>query len=181
MPRFQMSMAAAGWLLLGGVEFFWLPITRELTFLSLLILVFAWLWVIVWNAKVWLSFLRLKQYAFFIGALIVGTGLGAFVRTADWNTAFVQTNFWLHRDSLRHLAEDFDNGRPLTVPAWMGWFTMNGEVRPQGNTLYLPVWEDWRAETGVGIAYRPQGVLQTAAGDLGHARWELGDGWWWVQ
>jgi hypothetical protein len=52
--------------------------------------------------------------------------------------------------------------------------------------LYLPAWQDWRAESGTGFAYYPTGPgpdasIVTAAGDIGKPSRELGDGWWWVE
>ncbi|RSN01951.1 hypothetical protein DMB42_37970 [Nonomuraea sp. WAC 01424] len=67
----------------------------------------------------------------------------------------------------------------------MKYLSMDGQVQQQGEVLYLPVFEDWRAETGSGIAHLPapptsRTLVQTASGDLGSPVRDLGDGWWWV-
>ncbi|MFC4012988.1 hypothetical protein ACFOY2_37575 [Nonomuraea purpurea] len=64
--------------------------------------------------------------------------------------------------------------------------SVDGDVQAQERGLYLPIYVDWRAKNGSGIAYfrRPPSddyLIQTAAGDLGRPTRDLGDGWWWVE
>ena len=118
--------------------------------------------------------------------LLLALGAGTVARTTHWETLYAESQVWLHRDAFAELAADHDNGRPLTVPGWMEYLSIDGQVRPQHDALYLPVFEGWRAETGRGIAYIPgpdaqSTTVHTASGDLGSATYELGDGWWWVE
>lgn len=99
---------------------------------------------------------------------------------------YAEGQVWLHRDAFAELAADHEHHRTLAVPGWMEYLSIDGQVRPQRDVLYLPVFEDWRAESGRGIAHIPGSdgrgtTIQTASGDLGSATRDLGDGWWWVE
>ncbi|TDC39170.1 hypothetical protein E1211_04845 [Micromonospora sp. 15K316] len=71
------------------------------------------------------------------------------------------------------------------MPWRLTYLSIDGQAHRRGGALYLPVWQDWRAESGVGLAYfptspNPDTLIATASGDMGHPVRYLGDGWWWV-
>ncbi|MEU4421106.1 hypothetical protein AB0F81_10790 [Actinoplanes sp. NPDC024001] len=52
--------------------------------------------------------------------------------------------------------------------------------------LFVQTWQNWRAESGTGLAYfaGPPAAgtrITTASGDFGHPQREVGDGWWGVE
>ncbi|MFC0533924.1 hypothetical protein ACFFIA_40615 [Phytohabitans kaempferiae] len=85
----------------------------------------------------------------------------------------------------------------VQMPRQMRWLSIDGKAHPRHSfvdgdphggqcVLYLPVWQDWRAETAVGFGYFPKApsprtFIATAAGDMGAPAYELGDGWWWIE
>jgi hypothetical protein len=105
----------------------------------------------------------------------------------------------LHRHDLSQLAAAYRAGQlhgdPLLTPP-IRTLSYDGRAHPEcGFTghdpaarvcaLYLPSWQDWRAERGTGLAYfptrpDPTTVITTAAGDLGSPAQDLGGGWWWI-
>ncbi|MEU4243305.1 hypothetical protein [Actinoplanes sp. NPDC026619] len=71
---------------------------------------------------------------------------------------------------------------PSATAAWSG----RGLLHAASPTvLFVQLWQDWRAESGTGLAYFAEPPttptpITTASGDLGHPKREVGDGWWWV-
>ncbi|MEU3167278.1 hypothetical protein [Streptosporangium sp. NPDC006930] len=174
------------WFVLLALEYFWIPVFRVSWLFAWLAIMASWLWVISRSTAVVMSYLSLRDYGRCVAALLLTLGVGAVARTADWEALYAESLIWSHQAAFAQLAVDHGNHRPLTVPGWMEYLSIDGQVRPQGDTLYLPVFEDWRAETGRGVAYIPGSdgrgtTIQTASGDLGSATHDLGDGWWWVE
>ncbi|MEU8151943.1 hypothetical protein [Nonomuraea sp. NPDC048901] len=134
-----------------------------------------------------MTYLSLKVYVRSFVILTITVLLGAVIFRIDWQTRYIDSQFWLHRDEFAALVAENESGRALTVPWWMEYLSIDGQVRQQGEVLYLPVFEDsWRAESGSGIAYLPapptsKTIIQTAAGDIGSPVRDLGNGWWWVE
>ncbi|MBE3008203.1 hypothetical protein IL992_03235 [Microbispora sp. NEAU-D428] len=153
--------------------------------LSWLVIFMAWGWAIVWSTKTAFAYLAGRAYSRCVVTTVVMLTVWVGVRMTDWNALYVNGMFWLHRDTFAALANAYESGRPMTVPSWMEHLSVNGKVERQGNALYLPVFTDqWRGETGAGIAYLPNGsqrVVETAAGDVGYPVRDLGNGWWWVE
>ncbi|MDP9863368.1 MULTISPECIES: hypothetical protein [Streptosporangium] len=184
--RWTLFMASLGWLLLTATSYLWIPLFRVSWLLAGLALSVSWLWAVLWSFAAVMSHLSLKAYIRAFVILVSAVTLGAAVWATDWKTVYVDSQFWLHRDEFAALAAAHDNHEPLVVPWWMKYLSKDGQAWDQGDVLYLPVFEDWRAETGAGIAYLPgppdsRMIIQTAAGDLGIPVRALGDGWWWVE
>ncbi|MEO3854563.1 hypothetical protein [Acrocarpospora sp. B8E8] len=105
----------------------------------------------------------------------------------DWQTLYIDSQFRFHRDEFAALVAENELNRPLTVPWWMKYFSLDGQVRQQGGGLYLPVFvEPWRAESGRGIAYlrhppTSEMIIKIATDDFGRPVRDLGNGWWWVE
>ncbi|MEU8203086.1 hypothetical protein [Streptosporangium sp. NPDC049046] len=186
LSRPALTMVSLAWLALVALEYFWIPVFRVSELFAGLAITAAWLWVISRSITVVMTYLSFRDYGRCIAALLLALGAGAVVRTADWEALYAEDLVRSHRDAFAELAADHEHHRPLTVPGWMRYLSIDGQVRPQGDVLYLPVFEDWRAETGRGIAHVPGSdgrgtTVQTASGDLGNATHDLGDGWWWVE
>ncbi|GAA3443346.1 hypothetical protein [Planomonospora venezuelensis] len=146
-----------------------------------------WIWAALWSFTAVMSYLSLKTYGRSLTVLLASVTVGAVIWTTDWETVYIDSQFWLHRDEFAALVEANEKGRRLTAPWWMEYLSIDGQIRQQGSVLYLPVFEDsWRAETGRGIAHLPgsptsETIVQTASGDIGIPVRDLGDGWWWVE
>ncbi|MGI5493123.1 hypothetical protein [Microtetraspora malaysiensis] len=185
-PKRPLFIALVGWFLLTAASYLWIPIFRVIGPLNRLVLLALWIWVICSTFAAVDSYLSLKAYARAFTALVIALNIGPAIWWADWKAIYVDSQFWLHREEFAALVAAHENNRPLIVPGWMEYLSIDGQVRQQGQILYLPVFEDpWRAETGAGIAYLPgtpdsQTIVQTAAGDVGSPVRDLGNGWWWV-
>ncbi|WP_371781785.1 hypothetical protein [Streptosporangium subroseum] len=155
-------------------------------FNTLVIAVF-WIWAALWSFAAVMTYLSFRTYGRSFAILVIAVTLGAVIWTTDWETVYIDSQLWLHREEFAALVAKNESGRPLTVPWWMEYLSIDGQVRQQGPVLYLPVFEDsWRAETGSGIAHLPdlpdsRTLVQTAAGDMGSPVRDLGNGWWWVE
>ena len=73
----------------------------------------------------------------------------------------------------------------LTLPADVRSLCPTGFAYASPTVLFVQLWQNWRAESGTGLAYfaePPTGPtpVTTASGDLGYPKREVGDGWWWV-
>ncbi|MEV0971642.1 hypothetical protein [Microtetraspora glauca] len=179
-------MASLGWLSLAGACYLRLPLFRAIWLGYWLLIVALWAWVFLWTFLTVMTYLSRKAYARATGALLVAVIVGALLSVPKWENAFIDSLFLLQRDRFDALATAYRNGEPLPVPWWMSLLSIDGRVGAQEHALYLPVYEDWRAETGVGIAYVPLPLdaddwIVTAAGDMGRPTRSFGNGWWWVE
>ncbi|MEU5867379.1 hypothetical protein ABZ815_39840 [Nonomuraea sp. NPDC047529] len=184
--KWTVIMAVLGWLALTVASYLSLPMFQTIWWFSKLVTTAAWLWAALWSFTAVMASLSLKAHARSFVMLTITVFLGAVIFRADWQTLYIDSQFWLHGDEFAALVAENENGRPLTVPWWMEYLSLDGQVRQQGEVLYLPVFEDWRAESGRGIAHlpgppTPKTIIQTAAGDMGFPVRDLGDGWWWVE
>ncbi|MEU1386079.1 MULTISPECIES: hypothetical protein [unclassified Nonomuraea] len=185
--KWTVIMALLGWLVLAIVSYLSLPMFQTIWWFSKLVTTAAWLWAALWSCAAVMTYLSLKVYVRSFVVLTIAVFLGAVIFRIDWQTLYIDNQFWLHRDEFAALVAENENGRPLTVPWWMKYLSIDGQVRQQEEVLYLPVFEDsWRAESGRGIAHLPvpptsETLVMTAAGDLGRPVRDLGNGWWWVE
>jgi hypothetical protein len=184
LPRL-LAFACSGWIALIGLEVLRIPLSQMSPPLSWFLIAIAWVWAIFWSTMTTFACLAVRAYGRCVLATVVMLVVWAGIRVTDWNARYVDGLFWLHRDSFTVLADAYESGRPFTVPSWMKYVSVNGQVERQRNALYLPVFLDqWRSETGAGIAYLPKGrerVIETAAGDVGRPVRNLDNGWWWVE
>ncbi|MGI5493145.1 hypothetical protein [Microtetraspora malaysiensis] len=184
--RLPPVMASLGWLLLAAACYLRLPLFRAIWLCYWLLITALWAWAFLWTFLMVMSHLSRKAYTRATMTLLVAVTAGALLSVPKWENAFIDSLFLLQRDRFDALATAYRNGQSLPVPWWMGLLTIDGRVQPQKHALYLPVYEDWRAETGVGIAYLPSPLdvddwIMTAAGDTGRPTRPYGNGWWWVE
>lgn len=101
---------------------------------------------------------------------------------------YVDRQYRDHRAALSALARDYRAGRldgTLTLPAGVRDLCPSGFAYASPTALFVQMWQNWRAESGTGLAYfarppAPGTMIQTADGDQGQPQREVGDGWWWV-
>lgn len=163
----------------------------------------GWIWVLGGASLALFGSVRRRNWwsVSVFGALAVLAGSGL------WALGLPQSSpdgqFRQHRNELGRLAADYRAGRltwgeeadsalPLRLRfasidgrAYRRCGTTDSDAEPPLCALYLPAWQNWRAENGTGIAYYPRepgpdAAIMTAAGDIGVPVKELGDGWWWV-
>ncbi|WP_157594181.1 hypothetical protein [Streptosporangium amethystogenes] len=180
-------LAAVGWILLALVSYLRISLFLENSLLYKLLLVWSWLWSLLWSLSGVLSYLAVKAYGRSMAVLTATSILGLLIWTADWKVVYLQSQIRLHHETFADLASSYESGRPLEVPSWMKYLSIEGDVQAQEHGLYFPVFVDkWRAESGEGFAYipgkaDPQTIIQTAEGDIGGPTHDLGEGWWWVE
>ncbi|BCB77805.1 hypothetical protein GCM10022251_38700 [Phytohabitans flavus] len=128
--------------------------------------------------------------------VVAATGL----RSIGTTQLTPRSHFHHHRSDLAALAAEYRRGSITgftDLPRRMRWLSADGRAHAQCWTvdrardrkqcvLYLRIWQNWRAESGVGFAYFseppvPEVYIATASGDLGVPAYELGDGWWWIE
>ncbi|GLW27764.1 hypothetical protein [Actinoplanes regularis] len=94
-----------------------------------------------------------------------------------------------HRAALAELAADYRAGRlpagDLTLPPDLRSLSPSGYAYVSRTEVFVQMWQNWRHESGTGLAYfavppTEQTLVNTAEGDLGNPRREVGGGWWWV-
>ncbi len=103
-------------------------------------------------------------------------------------TDYVDDQYRAHRTALADLVRDYRAGRldgDLTLPPELRSLCPSGFAYADATAVFVQMWQNWRAESGTGLAYfaappTDQTLIQTASGDHGHPRREVGDGWWWV-
>lgn len=180
--------AVLGWLALAASYYLALPLFGALSLAALLVRIGCWLLAVVASVLVVTAELRRRAYRWAgvaaVAAILAGTGV---VRT-DWPRLYVDSQFRLHRGGLDALAAEYRTGRltsDVPLPWRLRYLSIDGRAHVQDRALYLPAWQDWRAESGGGFAYfttcpDPDTLIITATGDVGTPQRALGDGWWWV-
>jgi hypothetical protein len=101
---------------------------------------------------------------------------------------YVDYQYRTHRTGLARLAADYRAGRlngDVTLPPDVRSLCPSGFAYATPTALFVQMWQNWRAESGTGLAYfaappTPATAIQTAEGDTGRPQREVGDGWWWV-
>jgi hypothetical protein len=191
---------SAGW---GGVVVAYrlvLPVFGVLSPVTCPAIWAGWLWVIGVPsvAAIGLAGRRAWWPAASVGALAVLAAAGLWTVGPPELTPGGQ--FRQHRSDLARLAGDYRTGLfdgDRVLPWRMRSLSIDGQAHQRCGSsdpvigrrdcaLYLPAWQDWRAQSGAGFAYYPTGPgpdasIVTAAGDTGKPSHELGDGWWWVE
>lgn len=178
--------AVAVWLPLVVTKYLAYPLYALLTLLLLLVWAGCWLLAVGSSVAAVVVLLRRRAYGWAAGALVVALGLGLVVDSTDWERTYIDTQFRLHRNQLADVAADYRAGslaQDAALPWGLRHLSHDGRVRASEGVLYLPLWQDWRAESGLGLAYFPSAparVVDTAAGDQGKPLRHLGDGWWYI-
>jgi hypothetical protein len=125
---------------------------------------------------------------------IAGTTLAlaaACIVVVTWHSGdgdYVDYEYRTHRSGLAALAADYRAGRlqgDVSLPPAVKGLSPSGFAYATDTTLFVQMWQNWRAESGTGLAYfadppSRDATVTTAEGDTGHPRREVGDGWWWV-
>ncbi|MEV4813336.1 hypothetical protein [Micromonospora avicenniae] len=180
--------ATGGWLPLLACNYLAYPLLDALSLLALLVMAACWLLAVNGTVAALVVLLRRRAYVWAAGALIVALGSGLILQKANWERAYVDSQFRLQRSQLAELAAGYRVGglpTDVALPWRLRYLSIDGQAHQRDGALYLPIWQDWRAESGVGLAYfktspSPDTVIATAFGDMGHPVRYLGDGWWWV-
>ncbi|MEV4457026.1 hypothetical protein [Microbispora sp. NPDC049633] len=188
-PRWHpalLTLALLGWLLLVVACYLRLPLGRALSLWYWLLIMALLAWAAWWTFLAVMAYLSRKAYLRATVPLLVGVIVATALAIPNWENAFIDSLFLLQRDRFDAIGTAYRQGEPLPVPWWMGLLSIDGSVQVQEDGVYLPVYEDWRAETGAGIAYvpsspDPETVFMTAAGDVGRPVRSFGHGWWWVE
>jgi hypothetical protein len=177
------------WLALVTSNYLTYPMLAALFVFGLLLLVGCWLWTVVGSVALVVALFRRGAHAGAVGCLLVMVLAGVGVWTTDWPRIYVDSQFRLHRGDLAALAAEHRAGRlppDARLPWRLRYLSIDGQAHRRDGALYLPVWEDWRAEQGGGFGYfptppGPNTIITTAAGDTGRPLRQLGDGWWWLE
>lgn len=199
-PRGWLVAEAAGWLALAGSYYLVRPVFGVLSATTWVVVGACWVWVIgvPLVGLVRLAVRRLWTGAAALLALAVVAG-GALWMTG-WPQRTPEASFQQHREAMVDLAARYRAGK-LGESAELPWrlrlLSLDGQAHRRCSSsdrqtgarecaLYLPAWQDWRAENGNGFAYYPTppgtgATIVTADGDTGTPVRELGDGWWWVE
>ncbi|WP_432928340.1 hypothetical protein ACQPZZ_01895 [Microbispora sp. CA-135349] len=180
------AVALLGWLLLVAACYLRLPLGRALSLWYWLLIMALLAWSAWWTFLAVMAYLSRRAYLRATVPLFMGVIVAAALAIPNWENAFIDSLFLLQRDRFDAIGAAYRQGEPLPVPWWTGLLSIDGSVQVQEDGVYLPVYEDWRAETGAGIAYVPfppdyETVFMTAAGDLGRPVRPFGHGWWWVE
>ncbi|MEU4625350.1 hypothetical protein AB0G04_35940 [Actinoplanes sp. NPDC023801] len=101
---------------------------------------------------------------------------------------YIDHRYRAHRTALAELAREYRAGRldgKLVLPPSLRSLSPSGIAYAGPTALFVQLWQNWRAESGTGLAYfaeppTAQTTVTTASGDFGYPRREVGDGWWWV-
>jgi hypothetical protein len=184
----QTVLSCAGWLLL--IPAWWLAETPLLVgsfvgwWISLLAVVFA---VLVSIAAILIACMR-GSWGVAVASLCLAAAAFVVVSRHDSPVYPVDYRYRLHRAALAELVEGYRAGRldgGLTLPADMRSLCPSGFAYASPTVLFVQLWQNWRAESGTGLAYFAEPPTEptpvtTASGDRGYPKREVGDGWWWV-
>lgn len=197
------ALTLIGWGTVAVIEYATTPLLNFLPLPGLLIILGAWSFAIVASAStVRSSAIGRPRYIPVLTTAVV-VGAGVLIGLTDWNTTYTDSQFTLHRSTFDELAEAHDAGtlsEDVSLPLTMRYLTSDGQAHiqsasvggatdpPQPDVLYVQLWQNWRAESGYGIAHfrfaatpHPDALIMTALGDLGKPSRHLGNGWWVIE
>ncbi|MBU2667052.1 hypothetical protein KOI35_26415 [Actinoplanes bogorensis] len=183
-------LGCAGWLLL--IPAWWLAETPLIVgslvgwAISWAAVLFA---VLVSVAAVLIAGVRRSWGAAVVSVCLLA-GAAIVVSQHDSQIYPVDYRYRLHRAALADLVQDYRAGRvdgDVSVPADLRSLCPSGFAYASSTVLFVQLWQNWRAESGTGLAYLAEPPpaeptpITTASGDFGYAQREVGDGWWWVE
>jgi hypothetical protein len=189
--RRKIFIAVGGWAALAATSYLTLPIFGIVGLAGWLIIAGCWVWALAASGFAIASLARHRAY----GRAVVSAGLAivAAVGTwhADWLALYLDSQVWLHRDTLDELVTAHRGAHPpadTPLPWQIRYLSIDGRAHWQTgtNALYLPMWQNWRGEAGGGLVYLTEpldadAAIVTAPGGVGMPDRYIGDGWWWVQ
>lgn len=186
-----MLVAIAGWLALAAAYYLALPIFDALSLLGWLVLAVCWAWAVIGTVVAVVARARQRGSGQAAILAVVALAAGTTIWHTDWLSVYLRSQIWLHSGELSRLAADHDAGRisgDVRLPWRMRYLSIDGTAHRQINpkALSLPMWQDWRGESGGGIVHLPAAptendVVVTAPGGLGIPSRQVAGGWWWVQ
>ncbi|SNY69569.1 hypothetical protein [Paractinoplanes atraurantiacus] len=182
------AFGVAGWLLL--VPLLWLGRTPFLAG-SIVGLSLTWLSLFLGTVlSISVILIACLRRSWVIALVCLALSATAIVVTVQQNPQIgtVDHQYRAHRAELADLAEDYRAGHldsDLTLPSGLRSLCPSGFAYAAPTVLFVQMWQNWRAESGTGLAYFPQPPtaatwITTAEGDNGRPQREVGDGWWWV-
>lgn len=140
-----------------------------------------------------------------VAALLLGAGVCAFVALSlrlglavgvvfisavvllmfvPWSSLFLSSRD-ADLDRVSRLVDQDTLSPGEELPGGVRYLSRDGHLHQQHGCLYLPLWQDWRGESGLGFARcpgDPSGIqFQTAPADLGNATQALSGGWWLIR
>ena len=184
----QAVLSSAGWLLL--IPAWWLAETPLLvgSFVGCLISWLAVLFAVLVSMAAVLIVCVRGSWGVAVVSLCLAVAVGVVVSRQDSQIYPVDYRYRLHRAALAELVEGYRAGRldgELTLPADLRSLCPSGFAYASPTVLFVQLWQNWRAESGTGLAYFAEPPTEptpitTASGDLGYPKREVGDGWWWV-
>ncbi|MBL7255743.1 hypothetical protein [Paractinoplanes lichenicola] len=184
----RVVLGASGWLLLFPV--WWLGRTPALggPYLGLAVFMAAFLLATLVSTAVILIAVARGSWGVAAVSLLLAVAAGIAAVPRDFEANYVDHQYRTHRAALAGLAADYRAGRLhdiVALPADVRSLSPSGYAYAGDKVLFVQLWQNWRAESGTGLAYlteppTPDTQITTASGDFGHAQREVGDGWWWV-
>jgi hypothetical protein len=183
--------AFAGWVALGAAYYLSLPIYGALGVLSWLIIIGGcWVWASVASAVAVFTLIQDRAFGRAIVVAVLAVVAAAGILRTDWFTAYLESQFWLHRDRLSALAAEYEAGtlsEQRELPWQIRYLSIDGRahLRNDSRALYIPMFQNWRGEAGGGLVYlseppNSETIIATAPGGMGVPHRYIGDGWWWV-
>jgi hypothetical protein len=177
-----------GWLSLVACNYLTLPLFGLLPLGGLLVLAACWFAAVAGSVAAVVVLVRQRAYGWAAGGLVVALACGLGVEATNWERAYVDSQFRLQRGQLAELAASYRAGTlppDAELPWRLRYLSVDGQAHQGDGVLYLPAWQDWRGESGVGLGYLPTApgpdtMIGTALGDNGQPVRYLGDGWWWI-
>ncbi|XVU22826.1 hypothetical protein ACQPZJ_36975 [Actinoplanes sp. CA-054009] len=121
-------------------------------------------------------------------SLVLATAAGVVAVALNPQIGTVDHQYGAHRGELAELVQEYRAGRlggDWELPSDLHLLCPSGFAYANSTVLFVQMWQDWRAESGTGLAYfaappTERTAITTAEGDTGRPEREVGDGWWWV-
>jgi hypothetical protein len=189
--RTPVVLTLLGWGALVGAHYFMTAVPLGVWLFAIASMGLLWLWVVV-TTTVLVGFLVYRhRYVWAAGHAVAALLAGFGVWHADWRTAYVRTEFAVHRMEFtqvaaRHLAGTLPDGallpwglRPLSVDnrAHLQQYDAGGRTR---HSVYIHAWEGPGSMDLGGFVYYPTRPGPGSETYSGLPTYELGGGWWWI-
>ncbi|MEV4279912.1 hypothetical protein [Actinoplanes xinjiangensis] len=184
----QTVIGSAGWLLL--IPLMWraqVPLFGGF-YLGLSLLFVAFLFAALVSVTMILVACVQRSWGVALVSLVLAATAVVVATRQDSEGDYIDYRYQAHRTALAALAEDYRAGRlrgEVTLPSDVRPLSPSGIAYASPTVLFVQMWQNWRAESGTGLAYfiepsTGKTTVTTAAGDFGYPQREVGDGWWWV-
>jgi hypothetical protein len=156
------AVVGVGWILVAAVSYFAMPLSGRFSLAALLLYGLVWIFAFALSVGATIGLALGRRWVGAVGVLAGSTAAVILVVTADWATIFVNTQLDIHRGALAELAAQHRAGElddDVQLPLRMRYLSIDGHAHMQRdilggdnshNALYIPVWQDWRAENASG-------------------------------